>query len=328
MKYLNCIAKSLSVWIVSVLAVLPFLAQAQSNTSRPVRWVVPWPAGGVADIAARQIANRLQASSGQTIVIDNKAGAGGNIGADMVAKAPPDGLTFLFTTSGLTINSAMGSKMPFDAVKDLERVSLVAFAPSALVVQYDSSFQSAQSLVMLARSQPGKLSYASAGIGSPAHMTGELFKARQSIFALHIPYIGAPAAMTDQIAGRVDYHFANLSVALPQIKAGKVRALAVTSPQRLSTLPQVPTMEEAGMGKFEASQWLGLLAPKGTSPTVINKWNSEIAKVLATTEFDSALTNSGMVSAKAGTPQDFDAYFKQDLAQWSDVIKAANIKPD
>jgi tripartite-type tricarboxylate transporter receptor subunit TctC len=328
MPYLNCIAKWISVSMACTFAVLPLSSLAQAYPSKPVRWVVPWPAGGVADIAARQIANRLQAAIGQPIVIDNKIGAGGNIGSDFVAKSPADGYTLLFTTSGLTINSAMGSKMQFDAVKDLERVALVAHAPSVLVVQQENSVSSVADLVKLARAQPGKLSYASAGIGSPAHMTGELFKARQNLSVVHVPYTGAPAAMTDQIGGRVDYHFANVSVALPQIKAGKIRALAVTSPQRLTTLPQVPTMEEAGMGKFEAAQWLGLLAPKGTSSAVIEKWNVEINKVLAAAEFDSALANAGMTSAKPGSPQDFDAYFKQDLTQWSVLVKAANIKPE
>jgi len=328
MPYLNCIAKWISVSMACTFAVLPLASLAQAYPSKPVRWVVPWPAGGVADIAARQVANRLQAAIGQPIVIDNKIGAGGNIGSDFVAKSPADGYTLLFTTSGLTINSAMGSKMQFDAVKDLERVALVAHAPSVLVVQQENSVSSVSDLVKLARAQPGKLSYASAGIGSPAHMTGELFKARQNLSVVHVPYTGAPAAMTDQIGGRVDYHFANVSVALPQIKAGKIRALAVTSPQRLTTLPQAPTMEEAGMGKFEAAQWLGLLAPKGTSSAVIEKWNVEINKVLAAAEFDSALANAGMNSAKPGSPQDFDSYFKQDLTQWSVLVKAANIKPE
>jgi tripartite-type tricarboxylate transporter receptor subunit TctC len=279
-------------------------------------------------VAARQLGNRMQAALGQPVVIDNKLGAGGSVGADLVAKAPADGHTLLFTSSALTINAALRARMPFDALKDLERVALVAYAPSVLVVSENSSIKSVQDLVKTARAQPGKLSYASAGVGSPAHLTGELFKSRQNLFILHIPYTGAPAAMTDQIAGRIDYHFANAAVALPQIRAGKVRALAVTSAQRMPGLPQVPTMAEAGVDKFEADQWLGLLAPKGTPPAVIDKLVSEVNKVLALDEFNQSLASAGMSSAKPGKADAFESYFKQDLAQWTAVVKAASIKPE
>lgn len=304
------------------------LAQSQTYPSKPIRVVVPWPAGGLVDVAARQLSNRMQTALGQAFVIDNKLGAGGSIGAELVAKAPADGYTLLFTSSGLTINAALREKMPFDAVKDLERVAVVAFAPSVLVVHANSNIQSVQDLIKVAREQPGRLSYASAGVGSPAHLTGELFKSRQSLFILHIPYTGAPAAMTDQIAGRIDYHFANAAVALPQIKAGKVRALAVTSSQRMPGLPQVPTMGEAGMDKFEADQWLGLLAPKGTPPAVVDKLVTEVNKVLVLDDFNLALTNAGAARAKPGTAATFDSYFKQDLLQWQTLVKTANIKPE
>ena len=301
---------------------------AQPYPAKPIRVVVPWPAGGLVDVAARQLTNRLQPSLGQAIVVENKLGAGGSIGADAVAKAPADGYTLLFTSSGLTINMALGAKTPFDAVKDLERVAAVAYAPSVLVVHQGSAIQSVQDLVKLALAQPDKLSYASAGIGSPAHLTGELFKARQGLSVLHIPYTGAPAAMTDQIAGRINFHFANAAVALPQIKAGKVRALAVTSGQRLPSLPQVPTMSEAGLDKFEADQWLGLLAPKGTPPAVIDKLVAEVNKILALDEFAVALNGAGITSAKPGSADGFDGHFKRELAQWSALVKAANIKAE
>lgn len=307
---------------------LPTSLQAQTYPTKAVRWVVAWPAGGLVDVAARQLANRLQVTMGQPIVVENKAGANGNIGADSVAKAAADGYTLLFSSSALTTGTAMGAKMQFNAVTDLERVSLVAHAPSVLVVQQASSIQTAKELVERARKEPGKLSYASAGIGSPAHLTGELFKANEKIFVLHVPYTGAPAAMTDQIAGRVDYQFANVAVALPQIKAEKVRALAVTSPQRMTSLPQVPTMSEAGMGRFDAAQWIGLLAPKGTDQSIKNKWASEINKVLENKDFEAALSNAGMNTAKPGTAEGFDTYFKQELLQWKTVVKTANIQPE
>ncbi|NBY69080.1 MAG: tripartite tricarboxylate transporter substrate binding protein [Betaproteobacteria bacterium] len=303
-------------------------AHAQNYPNKPIRLIVPWPAGGLVDVAARQLSNRIQIAMGQAIVIDNKLGAGGNVGADQASKAAADGYTLLFTSSALTISTALRSKMPFDAVKDLERVAVVAYAPSVLVVNSNSNITSVQDLIKVANANPGKLSYASAGVGSPAHLTGELFKSRQNIFILHIPYTGAPAAMTDQIAGRIDYHFANAAVALPQIKAGKVRALAVTSAQRMPGLPQVPTMAEAGVDKFEADQWLGLFAPKGTPTNVIEKLVAEVNKVLVQDDFTQSLAGAGMNSAKPGKPESFDAYFKQDLAQWAQVVKSANITPE
>ena len=303
-------------------------AGAQTYPSKPIRVVVPWPAGGLVDVAARQLGQRMQNTLGQPLVIENKVGAGGNIGADLVAKSAADGHTLLFTTSALTINAALRSTMPFDPVKDFERVAVVAYAPAVLVVNPNSSIRSLDDLVKTARSQPGKLSYASAGVGSPAHLMSELFKSRQNIFVVHIPYTGAPAAMNDQIAGRIDFQFANAAVALPQVKAGKVRAIAVTSTQRLSGLPDVPTMAEAGMKEFEIQQWIGLMAPQGTPAAVVNRLVSEVNTVLALNEFGQALSSSGTNSAKPGKAADFDAYFKQDLAQWVGVVKAADIKPE
>ena len=189
-------------------------AGAQTYPSKPIRVVVPWPAGGLVDVAARQLGQRMQNTLGQPLVIENKVGAGGNIGADLVAKSAADGHTLLFTTSALTINAALRSTMPFDPVKDFERVAVVAYAPAVLVVNPNSSIRSLDDLVKAARSQPGKLSYASAGVGSPAHLMSELFKSRQNIFVVHIPYTGAPAAMNDQIAGRIDFQFANVTFKL------------------------------------------------------------------------------------------------------------------
>lgn len=325
---MNLFSRRQSLALVLLAGVLASGAHAQSYPAKPIRLVVPWPAGGVVDLAARQMGTRLQAALGQPMVVENKLGAGGNIGADLVAKAPADGYTLLLTSSALTVSTAVGAKMQFDAVKDLERVALVGYAPSVLVVSATSKIQTVQDLIKAARAQPGALSYASAGVGSPAHMTGELFKSRKDLFILHIPYTGAPAAMTDQIAGRIDFHFSNAAVALPQVKAGKVRALAVTSAQRMPGLPQVPTMMEAGVDKFEADQWLGLLAPKGTPPEVVQKLAAEVNKVLAQEEYSAALANAGMSAAKVGKPEGFDTYFKQDLAQWTAVVKSAGIKPE
>jgi tripartite-type tricarboxylate transporter receptor subunit TctC len=303
-------------------------AVAQDYPAKPVRIVVPWPAGGLVDVAARQVAVRLQAALGQPVVVDNRVGAGGVIGADLVAKAPADGYTVLLTTSGLTINAALRTRMPFDAVKDLEPVAAVGYAPSVLVVQAGSNLRTVQELVAYAKSRPGSLSYASAGVGSPAHLSAELFKSQLGLFAVHIPYTGAPAAMNDQIAGRVDFHFANTAVALPQIKAGKVRALAVTSARRLPGLPDVPTLAESAAPDFEADQWVGMLVPRGTPPAVVQRLAGEVNKALATEDLRAALAVAGMTPAAPGTPAGFSSYFRSDLAKWAGVVKAANIQPE
>lgn len=319
---------ALYAWVVITGALTGTPAWAQDYPARPVRLVVPWPAGGLADIAARQLATRLQAAWGQAVVVENRAGAAGNIGAAQVARAPADGYTLLLTTSALTINSALQPKLPYSLSKDFEPLTLVARAPSVLVVGPSILPGSVKELIELARSRPGRLSYASAGVGSPAHLTGELFKARQKLFVVHVPYTGAPGALNDQIAGLVDFQFANMAVALPQIRAGKVKALAVTSGQRLAALPQVPTMAEAGVPNFEADQWLGLLGPRGLPAPVAERLVAEVAKVLAHAEFRQSLTQAGMGPEEPGTPASFDAYLKQDLSRWSAVVKAQNLQPE
>jgi tripartite-type tricarboxylate transporter receptor subunit TctC len=304
------------------------LASAQAYPTKPLRIVVPWPAGGLVDIAARQLGNRLQAAIGQPVVVENKTGAGGNIGADQVAKATADGYTLLFTSSALTINAALQPKLPFDFGKDFEPLALVATVPSVLVVGPSIAPGSVQELVDVARARPGRLSYASAGIGSPAHLTGELFKTSRQVFAVHVPYAGAPAALNDQIAGRIDYQFANMTVALPQIRAGKVKALAVTSKERFPGLPQVPTMVEAGVPGFEADQWLGLLAPRGLPQAVGERLVAEVHKALASEELRQVLLKAGMTPAGAGTSAAFESMLRQDLAKWSAVVKTQNIRPE
>jgi tripartite-type tricarboxylate transporter receptor subunit TctC len=262
------------------------------------------------------------------VVVENRVGAGGSIGADVVAKAPADGHTLLFSTSALTINVAMQTKLPFDLLRDFEPVCLLAHAPSVLVVGPSINPASVQELVALARARPGQLSYGSAGVGSPAHLAGELLKSLQKLFIVHIPYTGAPAAMNDQLAGRLDFQFANAAVALPQVRSGKVRALAVTGAQRFAALPQVPTMVEAGVANFEADQWLGLLAPRGLPGAAQARLSAECQKALAQDDLRAALLQAGMTAAPAGTPASFDAALKAELAKWTAVVKAANIQPE
>ncbi|MEY4213374.1 MAG: tripartite tricarboxylate transporter substrate binding protein [Burkholderiaceae bacterium] len=305
---------------------LPVLAQ--DYPVKPVRMIVPWPAGGLVDIAARAVAKELQASMGQPFVVDNRVGAGGVIGADLAAKAPPDGYTLTLTTSAINMNAALGQKLPFDVGNDFAPVAAVAYAPSVVVVNVGLAAKTVQELTALARARPGKLSYASAGIGSPAHLATELYKSTMGLDIAHIPYKGAPQAITDLIAGHVDILFANAAVALPQIRAGAVRAIAVTGAQRFSALPELPTMAESGVKDFEADQWLGILAPRATPPAVLRRLRTEIDRALVSESMRTALTASGMSVAPVATLEQFSGYLKADLTKWTDVVKRAQIKAD
>jgi tripartite-type tricarboxylate transporter receptor subunit TctC len=302
-------------------------AAADDYPNKPVRIVVPWPAGGLVDIVARAVGSKLGSALGQPVVVENKPGAGGAIGADTVAKAAPDGHTLVLTTSALTMNAALGTKAPF-SLEDLEPVAIAAYAPNILVVHPSMPVRSVKDLVALAKSNPGKLTYASAGTGSPAHFSGELFKSLMGLYIVHVPYKGAPPAMIDQIAGRIDFHFANAAVALPQIEAGRVRALAVTSAKRSELLPELPTMAEAGVTDFEADQWLGILAPRGTPPRIVERLSSEINKALAMPDVQSTLAKSGMRVDGTSTPASFRSHYKRDLDKWTQVVKKANITVD
>lgn len=310
-----------------VAAALP-RAQADTYPSRPVRLIVPWPAGGLVDIAARQLARPLAASLGQPVVVDNRVGAAGAIGADAVAKAAPDGHVLGLTSSALTIGAAMRAKLPYAVPRDFEPVTMVALAPSVLVVGPAIAPASVAALIELARSRPGRLSYASAGIGSPAHLTTELFKTRYGLRVVHIPYTGAPGAMTDQIGGQVDFQFANAAVALPAIRSGKVKALAVTSARRFAALPDVPTMIEAGVPGFEADQWLGVLGPRGLPAPVRDRLAADIGRALTVPELRAAFAQAGMAVAEATGAAPFAATIERELETWSRVVKAAGIEPE
>ncbi len=302
--------------------------QAQEFPARPVRVVVPWPPGGLVDVAARVVAKELHASTGQPFVVDNKPGAGGVIGADMVAKAAPDGYTLTLTTSALNMNAALGQKLPFDAAADFAPIAAVAYAPSIVVIHPAVNARTVQELVALARSRPGKLTYASAGIGSPAHLSAELFKSIMGLDILHVPFRGAPQAIAEVMAGRVDLLFANATVALPQIKAATVRPLAVTGAQRFSAAPDLPTMVEAGVRDFEADQWLGIFAPRGTPGAVLGRLRAEIDKALGSDEVRAALARSGMTAASVASAEQFAAYVREDLAKWKEVVRKAAIKAE
>ena len=308
-------------------------AFAQAWPSRPVRIVVPFAPGGTTDILARALAPELGKAFGQTFIIENKPGAGGNTGADLVAKSPPDGYTLLMGTVGTqAINPALYPKMPYDAVKDFMPISLFAGVPNVLVINPAKAtaykITDVKSLIAYAKANPGKLNMASSGNGTSIHLSGELFKSMTGTYMLHFPYRGSGPALLDLIGGTMDVMFDNLPSALPQIKAGKLTALAVTSSERSAALPDVPTIAEAGPVKgYEASSWFGLLAPAGTPPDIVNRVQQETAKALATPALKERLVSQGAIPS-GNTPAQFTQFIAAETKKWAQVVKASGAKVD
>ena len=318
-----------AVAIVAALAVAGgALAQAPSYPSKPIRLVVPFPPGGTTDILAREVAQKLTDAWGQSVVVDNRPGAGGNIGAELVAKAAPDGYTLLMGTVGThAINSSLYAKLPYDHVKDFAPVILVADVPNVLVVNPALPVNSVAELIAYAKSNPGKLNFASSGNGTSIHLSGELLKTMAGVQMVHVPYKGSAPALTDLVGGQVQLMFDNLPSSLPQIKAGKLRAIAVTSATRAAALPDVPTVAEAGLPGFEATSWFGVLAPAGTPQAIVAKLNVEIARWLATPEAQERLRGQG-ANAAGGSPEDFAKHIAAETAKWAKVVKESGAKID
>ena len=309
-------------------AVVAIAASAQAPyPSHPVRIVVPFPAGGTTDILAREVAQRLTQTTGQAFVVDNRPGAGGNIGAEMVAKAPPDGYTMLMGTVGThAINPSLYAKMPYDHVKDFVPVILVAGVPNVLEINPELPVNSVQELIAYAKANPGKLNFASSGSGTSIHLSGELFKSMTGVQMTHVPYKGSSPALADLAGGQVQLMFDNLPSSLALIKAGKLKPLAVTSLTRSSALPNVPTVAESGLPGFEASSWFGLLAPAGTPKDVVAKINGEVAKWLATPEAKEKLAAQGAIVASGLTPDDFARHIATETTKWQKVVKDSGAK--
>jgi len=308
------------------------VALAQHNPAsdypdRPVRFIVPWPPGGGTDVFARVIGEKLHQSLGQPFVVENRPGAAGNIGATYVARATPDGYTIMLATLTLATNPALYKNIEFDAVKDLAPITLIAGVPHMLVVNPSVPANNVKELIALAKAKPGKLNYSSAGIGSPFHIAGELFKEMAGVNIVHVPYKGGGPAIMDVAGGQIDMSFANLVAVLPLVKSGKLRALAVTSSKRSSAAPDVPTMAEAGVPGYDFSSWFGAFAPAGTPHEIIVKLNHEIIKALQSPEVAKQLTAQG-ADLVADTPEEFSAYLKSETAKWRKVIKAAGIEPN
>ena len=298
---------------------------AQAFPDKPIKFVVPFTAGSGTDIVARTVAEPMSRALGQPIVVENKPGAGGTLGAAQVAKSAPDGYTLLVHSAGHVANPAIYNNLPYDTAKDFVGITPLASLPNVLIVSPAKGWKGPQDMVAQARANPGKLNYGSAGIGSATHMNAEIFRDSAKFDAVHVPFKGTPEAMTETATGRIDFFFAPLSSALPLIKDGRLQALAVGTPQRSPVLPNVPTTVEAGFAKSEYTFWVALLAPAGTPKAVVDRLNAEALKALASPEVKEKLAVLGAepmpMSAAA-----FDAFLKSETARMADVVKAAGIK--
>jgi tripartite-type tricarboxylate transporter receptor subunit TctC len=301
------------------------LAWSQSYPVKPIRLVVPYPAGGVNDIIARILAQKMSEALGQSVVIDNRAGAGGNIGTDFVAKAPPDGYTLLSGGVGSLVMNPTLEKVPYDTQKDFAPVILMATSPNVLAVHPSLPVRNTKQLIALAKSRPGELNYASGGTGSTPHLSGALFASMAGINIVHVPYKGMTPGTTALISGEVQLNFLGIPPALPHLAAGRIRALGVTGKERSGKLPDVPTIAESALPDYEVSPWFGVLAPAGTPPEIVLKLNSEIARVMRSPEMREKLGANG-ADAAFTTPAEFSAVIAADSAKWRKLISDAGVR--
>ena len=299
-------------------------AGAQPYPSKPIRMVVPFAAGGVVDTTARALAPRMSDGLGQPVIIDNRPGAGGNIAADVVAKAPPDGYTLLITTAGHAISPGLYKKLPFDAGRDFTAITQIFSSYLVFVAALKVPAATVQEVIALAKARPGSLNYGSTGLGAPPHLVGELFKMTAGVDMVHVPYKGDAPMYLALLAGEVDVAFGPLGNAIQHIRSGKLRALAMTNPRRSAVIPDVPTMAEAGVPNFEITGWLGLFAPAGTPRPIVNRLYAEMLKTISSAEIRERAPAWGY-DVLGSTPDEFDARFKSDLALYARVIREARI---
>ncbi|KLN56072.1 tripartite tricarboxylate transporter substrate binding protein [Variovorax paradoxus] len=309
-------------------ALMPAWAMAQAYPSRPIRIVVPFPPGGSTDVLARRIGEKLAVAFGQPVIVDNRAGAGGTLGADHVAKSAPDGYTLLMGVTGTNaISGALYPKLPYDVAKDFAPVSLVVSAPLVLVRHPGFAAATVQEVVAAAKARPGSISYGSPGNGTSMHLTGEMFKLSAKASLLHIPYRGSAGALTDLMGGQIDTMFGDFLVVWPQVEAGKVMPIAVTSRQRHKMLPNVSTVAESGYPGFEALSWQGLFAPAGTPPAVVDQLNREVNKVLASADIQEYFGSRGFTLG-GSSAADFGTFIRGEIDKWTRIVKASGAKPD
>jgi tripartite-type tricarboxylate transporter receptor subunit TctC len=320
----RCLTRFLACTVVA-LAVAP--VAAQDYPVRPVKIVVPFAAGGPADVYARFLAQRLQDAMGQPFVIENRPGAGSVTGTDAVAKSAPDGYTLLLMSNAQTVNESLIPNKPYALLRDFVPVSPINYSDLVLVVHPSVAADSLADLIRIAKASPGKLNYASSGPGTPYHMAGELFKAMAGVDIVHVPYKGSSGARTDVLGGQVEMMFDAVTTMNEYAKAGKVRPLATTGKVHSSVLPDVPTMAAAGVPGYEAVIWLGVMAPKGTPPSIVRRLNSEIQKIVSRQDVRDEWAKQGAV-AMLMTPEEFDRYVADDIVKWERIVRISGAKPD
>src|SRR3954447_13623781 len=312
----------------ALLLALPLAAAAQNFPSKPIRMICPFTPAGAVDIASRATAHELTRILGQTVTVDNKPGAGGNLGGAEAARSAPDGYTIFMTTSGIqSINPTLYAKMPFDPNKDLTPVAPLVSLNNVLVLHPSVPAKNLQEVIALAKKEPGKLTYASSGNGTSIHMSGAMFTQLTSTDLLHIPYKGSGPAVTDLLAGQVNMMFDNIPSSLPHIKAGKLRALATTGAKRDPALPDLPTLAESGIAGYESGVWFGLSVPAATPKDIIGRLNAAAVQATKSPEFIKRMTDLGY-SIIPGSPDDMAAMIKTELARWAPIVKASGAKVD
>ena len=311
----------------AVLLLIAGTALAQPYPSKPIRVIVPFPAGGIADLYARLIGQRVAEGWGQPVLVENRTGAGGNIGADAVAKSAPDGYTLVMGSFGThAVNVSLFSSMPYDPVRDFAPIVLVLEAEGLLVVHPSVPAKNVSELIAHARANPEKLTFASAGMGTASHLAGELFKTMAKVEMTHVPYKGNVPAITDLLAGQTSLLFGTMPTVLPHAKAGKLRALATIGSRRSAAAPELPTVAETLPG-FEVNNWVGLLAPAGTSAEIVRRWNVEVSKIMQGADIQQRLLVEG-ARYTPNTPDEFGAFIKSEIAKWAPVVKASGARAD
>jgi tripartite-type tricarboxylate transporter receptor subunit TctC len=318
----------LAVAALAVLAAGPAFAQSAPWPSKPITYIVPFAAGGTTDILARLIGERLSKALGQPIIVENRPGAGGNIGSDFVARAAPDGYTILGgTISSHAINVSLYAKMPYDPEKNFAPITLIGSLANVLAVNADSPVRTVQELIAEAKAKPGALTFASSGAGTSQHLAGELFKRLAGVEITHIPYKGSAPALQDLIGGHVSMVFDNVVAVAALIKSGKVRPLGVTSLKRVQAFPEVPTIAESGLPDYEVVSWQGIFAPAGTPPDIVKRLNEEIVKILRMPDVVERMDTLGLEPI-GNTPEEFANFQRAEIAKWARVVKEAGLKPE
>ena len=329
MKFSLAKRKLLTLAVASVATAAAFPALAASDyPSRPITWVVPFPPAGAMDIIARTLGEEMSKSLGQSIVIENRPGAGGNIGVQRVAREKPDGYTLMIVANGMAVNPALYKQLNYDPIKDFEPVSLLAYVPNVLVTQSSrNDVNSVKDVLALTKANPDHYTYASAGVGTSIHLAGELFKNLGQVKMLHVPYKGSGPAVADLLGGQVDFMFDSITSAKPHIDSGALKALAVTTPKRSATLPDVPTVAESGLEGYDLTPWFATFVPAGTPPDVIAKLNSSMLEAMKSPKVQATFKTIGAETI-GSTPEELKVYLANETEKWSKIIKDAGITPN